>query len=178
MTKVLLVLSSVRDSRVADKILELVQNELKNFPDLEVDIADFKKNPLPLIDSPDIPASEDFNPTDENVNKWTNQVISTDAIVILEAEYNHSYTPIIKNAIDWIYKPWINKPVAFIGYGWVGGARAIKHLRDVFASNISANVLDTEANLCFTKDIELDGTPIGSTASQAINNVLKAIQNV
>ncbi len=178
MTKVLLVLSSVRDGRAADKVLELVQNELKNFPNLEVDIADFKKNPLPLIDSHDIPASEDFNPADENVKKWTNQVISADVIVILEAEYNHSYTPIIKNAIDWIYKPWINKPVAFIGYGWVGGARAIKHLRDVFASNISVNVLDTEANLCFTKDIELDGAPIGDTASQAINNVLKAIQNV
>lgn len=175
MKKVLVVLSSVRENRAADNVLELLSEQAKSFPELRLEVVDFKQTPLPLIDSPHSPANENFDPKDENVLKWTDQVRQADVVLILEAEYNHSYTPVIKNAIDWIYKEWESKPVALIGYGWVGGARATKHLRDVFASNINAEVIETEANLRFTKEIELDGTPIDDQAGKLIENVLKSI---
>ena len=35
----------------------------------------------------------------------------------------------LKNALDYAYKEWNNKPVSFVGYGGVGGARAIEQLR-------------------------------------------------
>lgn len=176
MKKVLIVLSSVRENRIADKILEYVKTEFKNYPELEYEVADFKVNPLPLIDSPHNPSSEEFAPTNENVNKWTKQVEEADNVLILVAEYNHSFTPVIKNAIDWLYRPWNEKPVAFIGYGWAGGSRAIKHLRDVFASNINAKANDIEANLHFKKEIELDGEPIDNNEiKKSINNVLESL---
>lgn len=175
MKKVLFVITSVRENRIADKILEQVKSELVNYPDIEPTVADFKQMPLPLIDSPHVPASEDFSPADDNVNQWTSLVEQADAVVFLVAEYNHSYTAVAKNAIDWVYKQWIDKPVSLISYGWAGGTRATKHLRDVFASNISVKVNDAEANLYFTKDIELDGSAISDTAAQSINKVLGSL---
>ena len=35
----------------------------------------------------------------------------------------------MKNALDYAYTEWSNKPVAFVGYGGVGGARAVEQLR-------------------------------------------------
>lgn len=31
--------------------------------------------------------------------------------------------------MDWVYPEWNNKPVAFVAYGSVGGARAVEQLR-------------------------------------------------
>jgi len=31
--------------------------------------------------------------------------------------------------MDWVFGEWNNKPVAFVGYGSVGGARSIEQLR-------------------------------------------------
>lgn len=177
MKKVLLVKSSVRDGRLADEIETLVQTELANYPDFEVTVVDFKEMPLPFFNSAEIPSHDDYAPSDPNVQQWTRMVAEADAVVLLVAEYNHSYTAVLKNAIDWIYKEWHNKPIAFIGYGWAGGARAIKHLRDVFTSKLAAQVIETEANLHFQKEIEReDATPINEAAVKtAINDVLQAL---
>lgn len=172
MSKILFVMSSVREGRIADSIMNQVQDELKNYPNLEVSIVDFKELPLPFFDSPINPAHEGFAPENANVAKWTHMVENADKVVFLVAEYNHSYTAILKNAIDWIYKPWNDKPIGYIGYGWAGGSRAIKHLRDVMSSNIDAKSLDSEVNLYFKKTIEINGAPIGSDAKEQINRFL------
>lgn len=174
MKKLLVVKSSVRNGRAADNVIEILNIELEKY-DFDVSIADFRQMPLPFFDSELIPSHEGFAPTNENVQKWTKMVDEADAVLILAAEYNHSYTPVIKNAIDWVYREWKDKPVLFVGYGWAGGARAIKHLRDVFASNIAAKTIETEANLHFTKEINLDGSPIGDQAGEEIDKVLKQI---
>jgi NAD(P)H-dependent FMN reductase len=46
-------------------------------------------------------------------------------------EYNHGYSAVMKNAIDYVSREWNKKPAAFVSYGSVGGARAIEQLREV-----------------------------------------------
>ena len=48
---------------------------------------------------------------------------------MLTAEYNHGYPAVLKNAMDWTFPEWQRKPIAFVGWGNVGGARAIEQLR-------------------------------------------------
>jgi NAD(P)H-dependent FMN reductase len=36
---------------------------------------------------------------------------------------------VLKNALDYAYKEFNRKPAAFVGYGGVGGARAVEQLR-------------------------------------------------
>ena len=47
------------------------------------------------------------------------------------AESNHGPTAVLKNAFDSALNEWQRKPIAFVGYGGVGAARAIETLRGV-----------------------------------------------
>jgi chromate reductase len=65
-------------------------------------------------------------------------VKGADGVFIASPEYNHSYTPVIKNAIDWCSRPvgqgvLLEKPVALLGAapGLFGTVRAQSHLRQV-----------------------------------------------
>lgn len=65
----------------------------------------------------------------------------------MSAEYNHSIPGALKNALDYLYKEWNDKAVAFAAYGSVGGARAVQHLRDVAGE---LQLADVRAQLSFT----------------------------
>ena len=47
------------------------------------------------------------------------------------AEYNRGVPAVLKNAIDYAYPEWNRKPAAFVGYGSVGAARSIEHMRNI-----------------------------------------------
>ena len=57
---------------------------------------------------------------------------AAEAVIIVTPEYNHGPPGVLKNALDTVGKPWIDKPVGLISYGGiVGGARAIEQLRSI-----------------------------------------------
>lgn len=175
MTKVLLVLSSVREGRAADKVLEQVKAEFTKRDTYEIDVADFKATPLPFFDSSITPSAEDFAPTDKNVQQWTEQVAAADIVIFLTSENNYSYTAVLKNAIDWIGKEWTDKPLAFVGYGWTGGSKAIAELRNLMTGFIKAIPNETDANLAFMKDIDLTGAATSETAAEKINTLIDSL---
>ena len=176
MKKLLVVTSSVRENRIADNILKFTLSQLAGFKDYEITVADLKKLPMPFFNAPVSPSNDDFVATDENVIAWTKMVGEADGIVFLVAEYNYSMTAVLKNAIDWIYKEWAGKPVTFVGYGWVGGSRAIASLRIVMGSTIAAKATETEANLRFLKEIDLEGNIIDEGMSiAAVETVLEEL---
>src|SRR6185369_14185674 len=55
----------------------------------------------------------------------------SEGFVILTGEYNHGYPAVLKNAMDVTFVEWRRKPVTFVGWGNVGGARAVEQLRMV-----------------------------------------------
>jgi NAD(P)H-dependent FMN reductase len=62
------------------------------------------------------------------------RLAAADAFVVVTPEYNHSFPAPLKTAIDWYYREWHAKPVAFVGYGREsGGLHAVAQLREVFA---------------------------------------------
>jgi NAD(P)H-dependent FMN reductase len=62
---------------------------------------------------------------------WRKRVGEFDAFLATVAEYNHGPTAVLKNAFDSVFFEWRRKPIAFVGYGGVGAARAIEILRGV-----------------------------------------------
>jgi len=67
-----------------------------------------------------------------------NSIADADAILLATPEYNRSYSPVLKNALDWGSRPqgqnkWDKKPVAVVGctpYN-LGAFGAVHHLRQV-----------------------------------------------
>lgn len=46
-------------------------------------------------------------------------------------QYNWGYPAALKNALDFLYREWNNKPAAIISYGGRGGGKAAAQLQEV-----------------------------------------------
>ena len=127
--KIAVIIGSIRPNRQGDKPAKWIADHAAARGDADVEIVDLQDYPLPLFDAA---ASDFWMPTpNEIAAKWQAKLNEFDGFIIVTAEYNRSITGALKNAIDWAYKPFIKKAVAFVGYGSVGGARAIEHLRNI-----------------------------------------------
>src|SRR3990167_5251674 len=69
--------------------------------------------------------------TNDAVARWTAKIGEADAFLFVMPEYNRSIPGVLKNALDWVYPEWNKKVAGFVGYGSVGGARAIEHARTI-----------------------------------------------
>ena len=127
--KIAVIVGSIRPNRQGDKPAAWIAKLARESGYFDVEVVDLKDYPLPLFDAP---ASDLWMPTpNETAAKWQTKLNEFDGYIVVTAEYNRSITGALKNAIDWAYKPFIKKAVAFVGYGSVGGARAVEHLRNI-----------------------------------------------
>jgi NAD(P)H-dependent FMN reductase len=159
MSNVLVVLSSARKGRVADKVFEYVKKDLEARDDINIIKADLKEINLPFFAHELAPASPDYVPTDPAVIAWGKLVSEADAIVWLTPEYNHTVNAIQKNAIDSLKAEWEGKPVVIIGYGWTGASLSLVTLNEVLPF-LKADLKPNAAHLSFMKEINTDGTLI------------------
>jgi chromate reductase len=95
---------------------------------------------LDLIDISNLPfINQDLeNNLPKPVKELHEAIINADAILLATPEYNRSYSPVIKNALDWGSRPegknkWAQKPAAVIGCTpyMLGAFGAQNHLRQV-----------------------------------------------
>ena len=125
--KVGIIISSVRPNRFADHPTKWISEIASKRPEFEVEVVDLRDYPMPLFDEPISPA---YGPSKNEVaQRWQKKIAGLDGYIIVAAEYNRGPTGALKNALDYAYTEWNRKPVAFVGYGGVGGARAIEQLR-------------------------------------------------
>jgi NAD(P)H-dependent FMN reductase len=127
MTKIAVIIGSVRESRVTDRLAKWVSDELGKVAEIEtVDLTDY---PMPLFNEAISPRYNPERKPVPEVQKWLDKVAEFDGYVIVTPEYNRSTSAVIKNAIDYLDYQMENKPVALVGHGSSGGAQAIATLR-------------------------------------------------
>lgn len=157
MPNLLVVIGSARVGRVADKVLGYVKNDIDGREDVTMTVADLAQLNLPFYTNEQSAMSPDHVQTDENVAVWSKLVAESDGVVFITPEYNHTLTAIQKNALDWLFKEWNDKPVTAVAYGWSGGSLAVATLREVL-TNVKADVKIDMAQLGFMKDLNPDGS--------------------
>lgn len=129
--KIAIVISTTRASRFGHKPAEWVRDIAATRGDMQVEILDLRDYPMPFFDEV---ASNAWVPsTNETAQRWQKKVAEFDGYIFVTAEYNHSMPAVLKNALDYAYPEWVKKAAAFVGYGAVGGARAVEQLRLVAA---------------------------------------------
>jgi len=125
--KIALIIGSTRPTRFADKPAAWMLKQAIARGDIDVEIIDLRDFALPFFDEK---ASNKWMPSENpEAVRWQKTVGKYDGYIFVVAEYNHSITAVLKNALDEAYNEWSRKPFTAIGYGSVGGARAIEHLR-------------------------------------------------
>jgi NAD(P)H-dependent FMN reductase len=129
MPVVQVIVGSTRPGRFADKPLAWLADRLGRREDLELEIVDLRDHPLPFYDHGVPPARAQRDYPSEDVARFGRTLDRADGFIIVTSEYNHGYPASLKNAMDHVFVEFNRKPVAFVGYGNVGGARAIEQLR-------------------------------------------------
>lgn len=131
MTKIQIILGSTREGRFGEKPARWIYEVAKKRKDVEVELLDLRDYPLPFFNESVSPASITTPYTNPNVVKWEKKVAEADAYIIVTPEYNHGYPAVLKNALDYAFREWNDKPVGFVAYGGMGGARAVEQLKEV-----------------------------------------------
>ena len=123
-------IGSTRQNRFSEKPAHWIFEETKKKEGVEVELLDLRDYPLPFFNEPISPSYMKEEYADPAVRKWVNKIAEADAYIIVTPEYNHGYPAVLKNALDYAYFQWNNKPVGFLSYGGVsGGARSVEQLR-------------------------------------------------
>ena len=127
--KIAIIISSTRDTRFGEKPAKWIYEAASKRDDIEAEIVDLRDFPLPLFNEV---ASNAWAPTQNEVGQaWQKKIGEFDGYIFITAEYNRSITGALKNALDFAYPEWNKKAAAYVGYGSVGAARAIEHLRNI-----------------------------------------------
>lgn len=143
MTTIMIVVGSVRPGRAGLPVAEWVRSHLERQPDVEIDFVDLAELALPLMDEPEHPAKHQY--TQQHTIAWSARVAAADAFVFVTPEYNHSYAPALKNAIDYLHDEWWRKAVSFVSYGGISaGTRAVVAMLPVIGT---CGLVKTAANV-------------------------------
>lgn len=125
--KIGVIIGSTREGRFADKAADWILDLAQKREDIDVELIDLRDHPLPFFEDAMSPA---YGPSENpQVQAWQEKVASLDGYIFTAAEYNRGPTAVLKNALDYAYREWNNKPAAFVGYGGAGATRAVEQLR-------------------------------------------------
>jgi NAD(P)H-dependent FMN reductase len=126
-----IILGSTRNGRVSPQVGNWVKSIADERQDAIYEIVDIKDYHLPLLGETD---------EVEAIAEWNKLLNSLDAFVFIVAEYNHSISGALKNALDLAREAWNNKSAGIVSYGSTGGARAAEHLRGILGELQVADV--------------------------------------
>ncbi|MDU1848177.1 MAG: NADPH-dependent FMN reductase [Niallia nealsonii] len=129
--KIGIILGSTRQGRVSPQVGAWVKEIADKRGDAEYEIVDIADFNLPFLGVAE---------GQENVAAWNEKLASLDGFVFVVAEYNHSITGALKNALDSARETWNNKAAGIVSYGSTGGARAAEHLRGILGELQVADV--------------------------------------
>ena len=167
MSNILVITGSARPNSVNRSIVNEVITQLKKRYDTDVTVADLLDLALPFFNSPIVPSSTDHSSTPEGVKRWSELVLASDGVIFVAPEYNHSLSAIQKNAIDWLYKEWRNKPAAFIGYGAYAGKHSYEAFQ-VVNGVVKMSLVDTMAAIKLGDVVSYDGEVIDPVKLESI----------
>ncbi len=125
----LIVVGSTRENRksihAAEKLEELIQD--KNHSSK---LFDLKEKEIPFLGNR---SYTDEGPVPEDIQEFSKIVEKADGIIIVTPEYNHSIPGVLKNALDYLYPEYDDKPFSYMttSAGGFGGVRCLSHLTDI-----------------------------------------------
>ncbi len=125
--KIAVILGSTREGRNGAAVADWVLQQAAARTGADYELVDLRDYPMPFFEAPVSPAY--VPPTDPAVLRWAAKMAEFDGYVFVTPEYNHSFSAVLKNALDSIYSEFNNKAAAFVSYGAFQGARAVEQLR-------------------------------------------------
>lgn len=132
MIKIKVLTGSVRPNRFNIQPATWIYEFAGKRKDIEAELLDLMEINLPFLNEPMSASQKQYSKP--YTKKWSKTIDSSDGFIFVTPEYNHSISPVLKNAVDYLYHEWNYKPISFISYGSLaGGSRAVEHWRGIAA---------------------------------------------
>lgn len=147
--KIGIILASIREARVGDVIANWIFDEVnlvKN-DDVTFEIIDLKNYKMPFIGI--TPLKEEA----ETIKNWKTKMIEMDGYILVTPEYNRMVPGSLANAFQYLFPEVSDKALAFVGYGFLGGSRAINNFRSAL-SILKLALVQKEINISGNVDFE------------------------
>ncbi|SHE34238.1 NAD(P)H-dependent FMN reductase [Seinonella peptonophila] len=178
MLKIGIILGSTRPERVSPQVGKWVKEIADQRGDANYEVVDIADYQLPFLGDPN---------GEQQVRAWTEKLRELDGFVFVVAEYNHSITGALKNALDLARDEWNNKAAGMVSYGSTGGARAAEHLRGIMGELQIADVRTHPTLSLFTdfenfnqfkpQDLHFDNVNMMLDQVLAWSNALKGLRS-
>jgi len=125
--KIGIIIGSTRQGRNAEAVAKWTFDFAQKRNDAEYELVDLVDYNLPFLGAtvPDAQQAE----AETAIGAWSEKMASLDGYIFVAPEYNHAISGVLKNALDYLNPQVNNKAAGFVGYGSLGGARAIENLR-------------------------------------------------
>jgi azobenzene reductase len=122
MLNVLVILGSVRQGRMSERVATFVMSRLDATETINAELVDLKALNLPIMEE----RLGRIDPPPPGVPELGAKIQAADALVIVTPEYNHGYPGVLKNALDYFYAQYKRTPVALVtvSNGGHGGVNA------------------------------------------------------
>lgn len=141
--KLMVVIGSVRPGRAGLSVALWVHEHTTQIGGFDIDFVDLAELNLPFMNEPKHPRLQEYR--HRHTLAWSERVAAADAFLFVTPEYNYSYSPALKNALDYLHHEWSGKPVGLVSYGGLaGGTRGAAALQPVLSAlgmmSVQANV--------------------------------------
>ena len=172
------IVASTRPDRVGGQIGDWFARVAREHSGFEVRVVDLAELKLPFLDEPR-PALEGQPYEHAHTREWSAITAEADAFVFVMPEYNQGYSAPLKNAIDFLYFEWHDKPVAFVSYGMTsGGLRAATAIRSVVSAVKMMPIVETVV-IHLRQTLDVDGrlvpTPAIHDSAKAMLDELRRV---
>lgn len=150
--KIGIIIASIREGRNGEVVANWVlEQALKRADGNTYQLVDLKSYDLPFLGR--TPNESQLNA----ITKWSSDMASFDGYVLVTPEYNHGVPGTLANAFQFLKAEVQNKALGFVGYGFLGAARAIFGYRSQLVYQQIA-IVQQQLNLSLNLDFKnVDG---------------------
>lgn len=176
MNNIKIITSTTREGRKGIAVANWITELTKQTNKYNAELLDLAQINLPFMDEPNHPRLKQYQ--HEHTKKWSETINSADAFIIVLAEYNFGFPAPIKNAIDYLFNEWMQKPVAFVSYGGVSaGLRSTQMLKQVVAAVHMVPVVEQVNIPFFTRFVNENETFVpDDTITKSADAMLKSLE--
>ncbi|UPO76491.1 NAD(P)H-dependent oxidoreductase [Arthrobacter sp. Helios] len=152
-SRIAVVVGSTRPARICPVVAAWAQAELQSGSPLQYELLDLADVNLPLLDEPLKAALQEYQ--HEHTRVWSRLATSFDGFLFVFPQYNWGYPAVLKNALDYLYVEWRDKPASVFTYGTRGGNKGAQQLITVL-HGLHMAVLESHVEAVITDD-DVDG---------------------
>ncbi|KAK4070205.1 uncharacterized protein Triagg1_6626 [Trichoderma aggressivum f. europaeum] len=159
-SKIAIIITSTRTPRLGPHVASLVHSiltPLASSSSATLSIVDLDTFKLPVYDEPVIPANVPARGQfiHDHSKRWSAEIASHDAYVLIVPEYNYGVAGSTKNAIDYLKNEWDGKPAAIVSYG-ISGAKIASEQVKGSLEGVGLRVSATRPQLAFSGGVGPD----------------------